>query len=86
MLQSSAMMKNQVRFFNRPTRGLDRWAIDTESGDKPSGAARGQSGGASKGSAGSGLRSPQQMYFHLTPEEKRRQAKLRRDAKRGKLA
>ena len=26
------------------------------------------------------------MYFHLTPEEKRRQAKLRRDAKRGKLA
>ena len=72
---------NQTRNFGGK---LDKWAWeDAERGDKPSGAARGQTG--TGGKAGSMNRSVFNMYDQLTPEQKRAAAKQRRLAKKGLL-
>ena len=61
---------------------IDRWGHDDSGGEKPSGAARGQSGGGGK--AGS-HRTVFAQYEQLTPEQKRAAAKKRRLAKKGLL-
>ena len=70
----------QARHFSR----LDKWAHeDWDRGEKPSGAARGQTG--SGGKTGSMGRSVFSMYEQLTPEQKRAAAKQRRLQKKGLL-
>ena len=61
---------------------IDKWGYDDFGGEKPSGAARGQSGGGGK--AGS-QRTVFAQYEQLSPEEKRAAAKKRRLAKKGAL-
>lgn len=58
----------------------DKWAGLHDHTFVPSGAARGQTGG---GSRGGNARNVFDQYQHLTPEQKRQKAKERRLAKKG---